>query len=293
MNQKEVAYDIAGRLIHDYRDYCLSKGIDYACFQSVLPHDDTTLFCSAGMQQYKPLFSNPSHKGTVSNSQACLRMGDLDEIGDGTHFLSFTMLGLFSFREMTLSDAIEFWLEFLELIGVRPDHVTIHPDKIDEWTPLYRGRVRIVADPECTWSDGSISGYCTEFYKDGIEIGNIVNPLGTCIDAGFGAERLDMLSNGTLPENALETLSSTVLKIIESGYRPGSKEQGYVLRKLLRRIHSHGGILDHPFFQEEVERQNRLVQKYERLRHKHPDKSMEWWFDTHGIDPETISSYET
>ena len=293
MNQKEVAYDIAGRLIHDYRDYCLSKGIDYACFQSVLPHDDTTLFCSAGMQQYKPLFSNPSHKGTVSNSQACLRMGDLDEIGDGTHFLHFTMLGLFSFREMTLSDAVEFWLEFLDKIGVWPDHVTIHPDRIDEWTPLYRGRVPIVADPECTWSDGSISGYCTEFYKDGIEIGNIVNPLGTCIDAGFGAERLDMLSNGTLPENALETLSSTVLKIIESGYRPGNKEQGYVLRKLLRRVHSLGGTLDHSFFQEEVERQNRLVRKYERLRHRHLDKSLEWWFDTHGIDPETISSYGT
>jgi len=293
MNQKEVAYDIAGRLIHDYRDYCLSKGIDYACFQSVRPHDDTTLFCSAGMQQYKPLFTNHSHEGTLSNSQACLRMGDLDEIGDGTHFLHFTMLGLFSFREMTLSDAIEFWLEFLARTGVWPDHVTIHPDRIDQWTPLYRGRIPIVVDPECMWSDGSISGYCTEFYKDGIEIGNIVNPLGTCIDAGFGAERLDMLANGTSPENALETLCSTVLKIIESGYRPGSKEQGYVLRKLLRRVHSLGGSLDHPFFQEEVERQNRLVRKYERLRHSYPDKSIEWWFDTHGIDPETISSYGT
>lgn len=293
INQKEVAYDIAGRLIHDYRDYCLSKGIDYACFASVRPHDDTTLFCSAGMQQYKPLFSSPSHKGTVSNSQACLRMGDLDEIGDGTHFLHFTMLGLFSFREMTLSDAIDFWLEFLELIGAWPDHVTIHPSKIDEWSLLYRSRVRIVADPECTWSDGSIKGYCTEFYKDGIEIGNIVNPLGTCIDAGFGAERLDMVSNGTLPENALETLCSTALKIIDSGYHPGNKEQGYVLRKLLRRIHSVGGTLDHPFFQQEVERQDRLLQKYERLRHKYPDKSVEWWFDTHGIDPETISSDQT
>ncbi|NRP88868.1 Alanine--tRNA ligase [Ensifer adhaerens] len=293
MNQKEVAYDIAGRLIHDYRDYCLSQGIDYACFQSVRPHDDTTLFCSAGMQQYKPLFTNHSHEGTLSNSQACLRMGDLDEIGDGTHFLHFTMLGLFSFREMTLSDAIEFWLEFLARTGVWPDHVTIHPDRIDQWTPLYRGRIPIVVDPECMWSDGSISGYCTEFYKDGIEIGNIVNPLGTCIDAGFGAERLDMLSNGTLPENALETLCSTVLKIIESGYRPGNKEQGYVLRKLLRRVHTLGGSLDHPFFQEEVERQNRLVRKYERLRHSYPDKSIEWWFNTHGIDPETISSYGT
>ncbi|MEK1898029.1 MAG: alanine--tRNA ligase-related protein [Rhizobium sp.] len=290
MNQKEVAYDTAGRLIQDYRDYCLSKGIDYACIQSVRPHDDTTLFCSAGMQQYKPLFSDPSHKGTVANSQACLRMGDLDEIGDGTHFLHFTMLGLFSFRQMTVGEAIDYWLDFLGLLGLMPDHVTIHPDRLKEWTPLYRGRVLIIPDPECIWSDGSISGYCTEFYKDGIEIGNIVNPLGNCIDVGFGAERLDMVVNGTPPETALETLKTAIMTIIDSGYRPGSKEQGYVLRKLLRHLHAVGGMLDHPFFHEEVERQDRLVEKYERLRHKHPDKSPEWWFDTHGVDVETIPS---
>jgi len=289
LNQKEVAYDIAGRLIQDYRDYCLSKGIDYACIQSVRPHDNTTLFCSAGMQQYKPLFSDPSHKGTVANSQACLRMGDLDEIGDGTHFLHFTMLGLFSFRQMTVGEAIDFWLDFLGTIGLTPDHVTIHPDRLEEWTPLYRGRVPIVPDPECIWSDGNISGYCTEFYKDGIEIGNIVNPLGNCIDVGFGAERLDMIVNGTPPGTAVATLKTAIMTIIDSGYRPGSKEQGYVLRKLLRRVHAAGGVLDHPFFHEEVERQSRLVEKYERLRHKHPDKSPEWWFDTHGIDVESLT----
>lgn len=127
---KEVAYVIAGRLIQHYQDFCLSKGIDSTRFESVRPHDDTTLFCSAGMQQYKPLFSDPSYIGTVANSQACLRMGDLDEIGDGTHFLHFTMLGLFSFREMSVGDAINFWIEFLGTLGLVPDHVTIHPDRL-------------------------------------------------------------------------------------------------------------------------------------------------------------------
>src|SRR4051794_27908499 len=68
---KEVAYVTAGRLIQQYQDFCLSMGIDFIRIESVRPHDDTTLFCSAGMQQYKPLFSNPSHRGTVANSQAC------------------------------------------------------------------------------------------------------------------------------------------------------------------------------------------------------------------------------
>lgn len=236
------------------------------------------------MQQYKPLFTDPSHSGTVANSQACLRMGDLDEIGDGTHLLHFTMLGLFSFREMAVGVAIDFWLEFLETVRLVPDHVTIHPDRLVEWTPLYRGRVPIVPDPECMWSDGSISGYCTEFYKEGVEIGNIVNPLGTCIDVGFGLERLDMIVNGTPQVDALETLCETVMTIVESGYRPGNKEQGYVLRKLLRRIHKMGGTLDHPFFAEEVERQKRLRAKYLRLRDRHSEMSPDWWFDTHGID---------
>ncbi|NTF49075.1 alanine--tRNA ligase-related protein [Rhizobium rhizogenes] len=282
--KKEVAYVIAGRLIQDYQHFCLSKGINFTRIESVRPHDDTTLFCSAGMQQYKPLFSDPSYIGTVANSQACLRMGDLDEIGDGTHFLHFTMIGLFSFREMSVGDAIDFWIEFLGTLGLVPDHVTIHPDRLDEWTPLYRGRLPVVSDAECIWSDGSISGYCTEFYKNGIEIGNIVNPLGTCIDVGFGAERLDMIINGTSPDDALRTLRETVIKVVESGYQPGNKEQGYVLRKLLRRIHILGGTLDHPYFEQEVERQQRLRSKYLRLRDKHPDMSPEWWFDTHGID---------
>jgi alanyl-tRNA synthetase len=281
---KEVAYVTAGRLNQEYQNYCLSRGIAFSRIESVRPHDDTTLFCSAGMQQYKPLFSSPSHMGTVANSQACLRMGDLEEIGDGTHFLYFTMLGLFSFREMTVGEAIDFWLGFLGSLGLTPDHATIHPDKVDEWSPLYSGRVPIISDPECTWSDGNVTGYCTEFYRDGIEIGNIVNPLGTCIDVGFGLERLDMLINGTPPESALETLVSTAMMIIRSGYVPGNKEQGYVLRKLLRRIQIMGGKVDHHFFAEEADRQKRIAEKFERLRHKHPDKSKEWWFDTHGID---------
>ncbi|MCV9964470.1 alanine--tRNA ligase-related protein [Pararhizobium sp. BT-229] len=287
---KEVAYVLAGRLTHQYLEFCKTKGIEFETVNSVRPHDETTLFCSAGMQQFKPLFSDPSHMGTLANIQACLRLGDLDEIGDGTHSLYFDMLGLFSFRQMTVGETIDFWLEFLGQIGGWPDYVTIHPDRIDDWTPLYRGRVPVRPDLECRWSDGSISGYCTEFYKDGIEIGNIVNPLGTCIDVGFGLERLDLVVNGSPPVDALTTLRTTVKKIIESGYCPGNKEQGYVLRKLLRLLAVKGGTLDHPFFVDEVERQKRLLRRYDVLKPKHPDKTPEWWFDTHGID---VSELET
>ena len=38
------------------------------------------------------------------------------------------------------------------------------------------------------------------------------------------------------------------------------------------------------FFQEEKIRQSKILERYNRLKDKHLDKSQEWWFETHGID---------
>jgi alanyl-tRNA synthetase len=240
------------------------------------------------MQQFKSLYSDVNFSGTFANVQSCLRIGDLDEIGDGAHLLYFNMIGLFSFRQLSVKDAIDFWLGFLGMVGAKPDYVTVHPDKLCQWAPLYGDRVPIRPDPECTWSDGDISGYSTEFYKNAVEVGNIVNPLGTCIDAGFGLERLDMVVNGSPPSAPQDTLRAAIEHIIASGYCPGNKQQGYVLRKLLRRLWVSGGSLDHPFFHDEVDRQKRLGERYKRLRRQFPDKPPEWWFDTHGIDIDDV-----
>lgn len=175
----------------------------------------------------------------------------------------------FSFREMTVGNAIDFWLEFLGTLGLVPDHVTIHPDRLMEWTPLYRGGVAIVADPECTWSDGSISGYCTEFYKHGVETGHR--------QSARNLHRRRLWRRTSQLDRQRDAARRCT--IVQRGYRPGNKEQGYVLRKLLRRIHKIGGTLT-----EEVERQKRLRAKYLRLRDRHAEISPDWWFDTHGID---------
>jgi alanyl-tRNA synthetase len=285
---QEVAYVPAGRLTHRFRLFSENRGIGFDANPSVRPFDSTTLFCTAGMQQFKPLFIDPACTATFANLQSCLRLGDLDEIGDGTHLLRFDMLGLFSFRQMNVGQAIDFWLGFLAEIGAWPHHVTIHPDRMADWSPLYRGRVPIRPDPDCTWSDGSITGFCTEFYRDGVEIGNIVNPLGSCIDAGFGLDRLDALVNGTSPMSPAQILVDGIERIIASGYTPGPKAQGYVLRKLLRRLWAIGGSLDHPYFRAEAARQQRLRDRYVRLKPHHPDKPPEWWFDTHGIDLDEV-----
>ncbi|RYD62014.1 MAG: hypothetical protein EOP83_15680 [Verrucomicrobiaceae bacterium] len=279
----EVVYVIAGRLTHQYREFCKKRGIDFELNTNVRPPDETTLFCSSGMQRMKPLFSDEDHRGTRANIQTCLRLNDLDEIGDQTHFLLFHMVGLFSFRQMTVPQAIDFWLDFLGEIGLPVDYVTIHPDRLDEWSPFYRGRVPIRPDVECKWSDGSISGYCTEFYREDVEIGNIVNPLGTCIDVGFGLERLDMLLNRTPKPPELDVLWDAITTLIGSGYRPGNKQGDYVLRKLLRLYSRKGGQNQHPYLRDEIARVERSQRLYRRLLPRNLDKSPEWWHDTHGI----------
>lgn len=274
-------------ITEEYKLYCEENNINFKIDGNIKSYDETTLFCPAGMQQFKSFFKDENHKGTISNIQSCLRLNDIDEIGDGTHLLYFNMIGFFSFRDWSVTQAIDYWMGFLKRIGITPDYITIHPDK-PEWSKFYdKYGVEVRLDEECIWSDGEIGGYCTEFYKDDIEIGNIVNPLGNCIDVGFGLERIEMVLNNT-PKSKEETLKETVFKMIESGFAPGNNKQGYILKKLLRLCHKNGVTIDHDFYRDEVVRQEKILVKWERLKDKHKDKPKEWWWDTHGIDLDLI-----
>lgn len=271
-----------------YKNYCQTKGIDFQLNDKVNPYDDSTLFCPAGMSQFKSLFKDTNHTGTISNIQSCIRMNDFDEIGDSTHLLYFNMIGLFSFRQMTINQAIDFWMEFImSELKLKIDYVTIHPERGD-WKAFYeKYNVEVRLDASCEWSDGEIGGYCTEFFINDVEIGNIVNPMGTCIDVGFGKERLEMFVNNKVI-NKEDTLKETILKIIDSGYKPSNLKQGYVLRKLLRELYKSGGKLDHQYFRDEITRQKKILEKYERLKDKYSYKPKDWWFDTHGINLDEI-----
>jgi len=274
-------------ITEEYKSYCKENNINFKIDGNIKSYDETTLFCPAGMQQFKSFFKDENHKGTISNIQSCLRLNDIDEIGDGTHLLYFNMIGFFSFRDLSVPQAIDYWMGFLKRIGITPDYITIHPDK-PEWSKFYdKYGVEVRFDEECIWSDGEIGGYCTEFYKDDIEIGNIVNPLGNCIDVGFGLERIEMVLNNT-PKSKEDTLKETVFKMIESGFAPGNNKQGYILKKLLRLCHKNGVTIDHDFYRDEVVRQEKILVKWERLKDKHKDKPKEWWWDTHGIDLDLI-----
>lgn len=274
-----------------YSDFCQRKGIPFSLDNRITSYDDTTLFCPAGMQQFKKQFKdqNISHT-TLANIQSCLRLMDLDSIGDGSHFLYFNMIGLFSFRDLTVKQAINFWMDYLtESLKITPNHITIHPDKMAEWKDYYSDyNLNIKEDSECIWSDGELTGYCTEFYVNDLEIGNIVNICGDCIDVGFGLERLHMIVNGQQIKTDVELLKESVQKILDCGVIPSNKLQGYVLRRLMRLLWKKGGHIDNEHFKLECERQKNLIHKYLKLKDRYADKSKEWWFDTHGIDIDLV-----
>ena len=232
------------------------------------------------MQHFKQDFRQ-SH-GTLANVQRCLRLVDFDQVGDSTHSLVFDMLGLFSFREMELPETIDFWLSFLRELGISPSHMTIHPDR-PEWRDFYPDR-EVRFDPDCHWSDGDLGGYSTEFYCDDVEIGNIVQTMGTCIDVGFGLDRL-AVQLGDKPRSRIGELSHACISLIGDGIYPDHKGAGFVLKKIIRCLYREGGSLDHPFFEYEKKRQDDLRRKFERLWGRHMDKPASWWLDTHGIVP--------
>lgn len=244
------------------------------------------------MQKHKKKFTDTEPSHTLSDIQHCVRLNDIDEIGDGTHYIDFKMLGLFSFNNMTVQNAVDFWMEFCTHIGVIPDTVTIHPDK-SEWVELYsKYDVTVLFDEECIWSDGNIGGYCTEFYKDGIEIGNIVNTLGKHIDCGFGLERLENLSNSDQNYNSEHVLVRTINLLIESSILPSNTKHGYILRKLIRKSVIDGIKLpNNNVVEKEYKRIEKIRKDIPRWVRRNPDKDDTFFWDTYGISLEEMELF--
>ncbi len=58
-------------------------------------NDPSVLFNTAGMQPLVPFLLGEKHPmGTrLADAQKCVRTGDIEEVGDNTHFTFFEMLG--------------------------------------------------------------------------------------------------------------------------------------------------------------------------------------------------------
>jgi alanyl-tRNA synthetase len=202
-----------------------SKGHIIVPSSSLVPKDDNSvLFTTAGMQQFKPYYlglKDPmkdfGSKNTVS-VQKCIRTNDIEEVGDDTHLTFFEMLGNFSFGGYWKKEAITYAYEFItKELGLTIDYVSVFKDdesgipEDNESREIWKSidpniKIKDHKKEDNFWGPTGEEGPCgptTEIYINGVEIWNIVfneyykskdgayKPLETKgIDTGMGLERL-------------------------------------------------------------------------------------------------------
>ena len=155
---------------------------------SLVPENDpSVLFTTAGMQPLVPYLLGQSHPlgRRLVNVQKCVRMQDIDEVGDNTHDTFFEMLGNWSLGDYFKDEAIAWSYELLtskaEGFGLDPRrlYVTVFEgnedapkdmDSFEIWKNLGISEKRIYFLPsKSNWWSAGDNGPCgpdTEMFYD-------------------------------------------------------------------------------------------------------------------------------
>ena len=115
---------------------------------SLIPDDPSVLLTTAGMQQFKPYYSELDPETTphpllgkpigknAASIQKSFRTSDIDEVGDETHLTFFEMLGNFSFGGYAKEKAIELAYKFITgEMGLTISYVTVFEGKDEIGVP--------------------------------------------------------------------------------------------------------------------------------------------------------------
>jgi len=90
----------------------------------LVPDDDpTTLFTGSGMQPLLPYLLGAEHPGgrRLVDSQTCLRVQDIEEVGDNRHTTFFEMLGNWSLGDYFKDEQLpQFWGFLTDTVGLDP-----------------------------------------------------------------------------------------------------------------------------------------------------------------------------
>ncbi|NLZ24162.1 alanine--tRNA ligase [Candidatus Dojkabacteria bacterium] len=104
------------KIREEYINFFKSKNHREIPSASLIPEDDpSVLFVNAGMFPLVPFLKGEPHPlgKRLTNSQRCIRTGDIDMVGDATHCTAFEMLGNWSLNDYFKQEAIELTVEFL------------------------------------------------------------------------------------------------------------------------------------------------------------------------------------
>lgn len=168
-----------------FLNYFKKQGHEIVPSGPLIPRNDPTLmFTSAGMVQFKNLFTGTEMRSykRASTAQKCLRAGgkhnDLENVGyTARHHTFFEMLGNFSFGDYFKDQAIPFAWELLTRdFGLSKDKllVTIYHDDEEAariWkkvTGFSDNKIIRIATSDNFWSAGDVGpcGPCTEIFFD-------------------------------------------------------------------------------------------------------------------------------
>mgnify|MGYP005771456563 CR=1 FL=1 len=284
-------------------------------------NDPTVLFNTAGMQPLIPyLLGEPHPKGKrLCDAQKCVRLTDLDSVGDKTHHTFFEMLGNWSLGDYFKKESIGYSFEFLTkvlkipverlAVTVFEGNESIPRDEVSAEIWMNHGipkeRIAYLGVEDNFWIAGD-SGPCggdteifyfrsndeipekfnpeddrwveiwnnvfMEFNKD--EFGKITELSQKNVDTGMGLERVvsvleevdDNYRTSIWKEiiASIEKISKkpyegneTSMRIIAdhirtsvfisadpAGIKPSNTDQGYILRRLIRRAIRHAKKLE-------------------------------------------------
>ena len=166
-------------------EYFKRNGHAHVESASLVPRNDPTLmFTSAGMVQFKNLFTGQESRAykTATTSQKCLRAGgkhnDLDNVGyTARHHTFFEMLGNFSFGDYFKERAIELaWNLVTKEYGLKKDRllITVYSED-EEAATLWRkiggfpeNKIIRIPTSDNFWSAGETGpcGPCSEIFFD-------------------------------------------------------------------------------------------------------------------------------
>ena len=326
----------------EFIKYFVSKGhVEIPSAPLIPENDPTVLFNTAGMQPLIPyLLGEPHPKGKrLCDAQKCVRLTDLEDIGDKTHHTFFEMLGNWSLGDYFKKESIGYSFEFLTkvlnipierlAVTVFAGNKDIPRDEVSAsiWHELGipKERIAYLGVEDNFWIAGE-SGPCggdteifyfrsddeipehfdpkddrwveiwnnvfMEFYKD--EQGKITELKQKNVDTGMGLERvvavlegvtdnyassiwkeiissLEQVSNKTYQDNEISMRiiadhirTSVFISADRAGIKPSNTDQGYILRRLIRRAIRHAkklGIDTHTNWMKPITLE--VIKKYE------------------------------
>ncbi len=119
----------ASEIRQKYLEFMKSKGhVQIPPAPLVLDNDSTTLFTGSGMQPLLPFLLGREHEDghRLTNSQPCMRLQDIEDVGDPRHTTVFEMLGNWSLGDYFKEEQIRNFFTFLtKEVGLDPEKIYV------------------------------------------------------------------------------------------------------------------------------------------------------------------------